>query len=305
MSLLLSSISTSPFLVTALATFGIQFFGFVIAFVLKTEVFYDIFGSGNFIILGLWSYYFNTGSARNDYLSTTCTVLFVLSRSWLMLFLGWRAHERKGDSRFDGIRDKFGIFLVYWMLQGCWVYLVSLPMIYINTYIIDESTTLSGLDKILLTFFALAVVIEIASDIQKARWVSKGRWGGFCTIGLWSYSRHPNYFAEMKQWWCCFFLVLSRLQSTTPSLIQGLACSLSPIFTSWILLYAGATGLTNAEGKGLKRYYDSEFAQEYKGYRKNTSILIPMVGYSKLPTWIKRTFLFEWERYEYKDKKEI
>ena len=75
---------------------------------------------------------------------------------------------------------------------------------------------------------------------------------------------------------------------------------LSPLFTMHVLLNLPATGVWNAEGKGLKRYYESENGEAYKEYRASTSPLIPMVGYKSLPLWIKRSLFFEWERFEYK-----
>lgn len=32
----------------------------------------------------------------------------------LGIFLGARAYRDGGDSRFDGVKDKFGVFVVYW-----------------------------------------------------------------------------------------------------------------------------------------------------------------------------------------------
>jgi hypothetical protein len=122
---LLSSLSSlsSPFINAAVVTFSIQFIGFIIAAILQTEIFYDILGGINFLILA-------AGGARSAVLSssassaaaddissetltsTTATlsmmsilmenlniifiILFALSRGWLLLFLAWRAHDRKG-----------------------------------------------------------------------------------------------------------------------------------------------------------------------------------------------------------------
>ena len=61
-------------------------------------------------------------------------------------------------------------------------------------------------DLALLGGFVFGVLIEIVADVQKARWVRSGRPGGFCAIGVWSFSRHPNYFGEMLQWLCCWLL---------------------------------------------------------------------------------------------------
>merc|ERR1712226_986505 len=206
---------------------------------------------------------------------------------------------RKGDSRFDGVKEKAGMFLVFWMVQGMWVYFISLPTIYINSYPIIDCGDMSTYEKIVLAIFALSITIEVTADIQKTLWIQQGRKGGFCTVGLWNYSRHPNYFAEMSMWTCSFLLILPSLLRE-PS-FQGWSCILSPIFTWWILLYAAGTGLTQAEGKGLKRYYENKsIADSYETYRSNTSILVPMVGYSHCPLWFKRIFLFEWKRYEYR-----
>jgi steroid 5-alpha reductase family enzyme len=292
----------APFASAAIFTFGLQFAGFVVAYGLQTEKFYDILGSGNFLLLGIWSFF--ASSSPYAAVSAAATVLFVISRLWLLIFLGWRAHERKGDSRFDEVKNKAGIFLLYWMMQALWVYCISLPIIYINTIFTledDVSSTLTPYQVVFLIFFGACIFTEILGDIQKAVWVKKGREGGFCTVGLWKYSRHPNYFGEIFQWWSAFFLILPILFQKHS--VYGWACILSPLFTCFILLYAGGTGLTNAEGKGLRRYYENEsLADDYKSYRENTSILVPMVGYGSIPKGVKRTLLFEWDRYQYKPK---
>ena len=66
-----------------------------------------------------------------------------------------------------------------------------------------------------------------------------------------------------------------------------------------ILLNTGGTGVMNANGKNLKRYYDA-CPDEYARYRENTSILIPFVGYKHMPKFLKRTIFLDLEKYEYK-----
>ena len=70
-----------------------------------------------------------------------------------------------------------------------------------------------------------------------------------------------------------------------------------------ILMTMEPTGLCNAEGKNLKRYYD-KCPDSYSKYRENTSILIPMIGYKYVPMFLKRTIFFDFEKYEYKPKSE-
>jgi len=66
-----------------------------------------------------------------------------------------------------------------------------------------------------------------------------------------------------------------------------------------ILLFTSGTGVANANGKGLKRYYDA-CPEEYTDYRKKTSILIPMIGYQYVPLFLKRTIFLDLKSYEYK-----
>eukprot|EP00529_Nitzschia_sp_RCC80_P031102 CAMPEP_0113520356 /NCGR_PEP_ID=MMETSP0014_2-20120614/44028_1 /TAXON_ID=2857 /ORGANISM="Nitzschia sp." /LENGTH=368 /DNA_ID=CAMNT_0000418173 /DNA_START=23 /DNA_END=1129 /DNA_ORIENTATION=+ /assembly_acc=CAM_ASM_000159 len=336
------SISPSIFLDALKSTLGIQWTGWIVAFLLQTETFYDVLGGLNFLCLALGV---GPGGSPTTSSSTRCTLLtalFVVSRSWLLIFLAWRAHARKGDSRFDGVKDNFVLFGVYWTVQAFWVYLISLPLLAVKSMdgvvvalasSSSQTATLSTVDKLALTGMAVGISIEIVSDVQKAIWVDKGRPGGFCTVGLWSYSRHPNYAGEMLQWWSAWAVAYGAVVSTSAklptlssslssvdgtdngsisefltSLLQNpwtwwLISILSPLFTMHILLNVPGTGIAHAEGKNLKRYYESTCGDAYKIYRESTSPLVPMVGYKFLPMWFKRTFLFEWTKYEYRPKK--
>lgn len=291
--------------VAAYYTLGLQLTGFVAAYLLQTETFYDVLGGLNFLLLAYVGYQDGTTSHSNNNNNSNnsgqqserliyLTILFVISRGWLLAFLAWRAHSRKGDARFHEVIQKPMLFLVYWMVQGCWVFIISLPLL-----LIQEDTSngniweLSAVDWMLLIGFSLGIILEISSDVQKTLWIHNGRIGSFCRVGWWMYSRHPNYAGEVLQWWCAAGLCHSWI---------GLA---SPLFTMVILLSMSGTGIWNAEGKNLKRYYESENAKEYAEYRKATSPLIPMIGYGCIPLILKRWCLFEWERYEYKPSKKM
>jgi hypothetical protein len=96
--------------ISAAITAGIQLSGFIVAYTLQTEVFYDVLGGINFLTLGIYSAI--DGLDPDDSFFTnprkaSCTFIFLISRAWLLLFLAWRAHERKGDSRFDEVKSSF------------------------------------------------------------------------------------------------------------------------------------------------------------------------------------------------------
>mmetsp|Transcript_1179 Transcript_1179/g.2183 ORF Transcript_1179/g.2183 Transcript_1179/m.2183 type:complete len:315 (-) Transcript_1179:73-1017(-) len=282
-------------------TLGIQLSGFIVAYALQTETFYDILGGVNYLALALWSALIpGPSSWADDPHKVAMTVLFLCSRSWLLLFLAWRAHERGGDSRFDEIKTNFVKFLVAWLVQGAWCFLISVPMIFVNSSSV-YSTFFTPLDWISSVGFGLGIVCELVADVQKAIWVKKGREGGFCTKGIWNYSRHPNYFGEMLQWWCSWLLAYSSSEKAEGGYSDPLwwFCIVSPLFTMHILMNVPSTGLAHAEGQNLKRYYDDN-AEKYSEYRASTSILMPMIGYRYVPMFLKRTMFLDFPWYEYR-----
>jgi len=149
---------------------------------------------------------------------------------------------------------------------------------------------------VLLAGFACGIATEVVADLQKAVWVKAGRPGSFCQIGIWRFSRHPNYFGEILQWWCMWAFAFSS--GTGFGDLLWWACSVSPLFTMHILLNVKPTGIYNAEGQNLARYYE-KCPEEYRRYRENTSVLIPMFGYRYIPMVVKRLILCEFSKYEF------
>ena len=155
---------------------------------------------------------------------------------------------------------------------------------------------------------AACLLLEMVADITKFRWVARGRPGGFCNIGVWRFSRHPNYFGEIMMWWCAWGLTLRLTKEFgnnqndndqfTPLSWIGFAL-LSPLTTMLLLLFI--SGLPFCEGKHLKRHWNTPGFQEYW---RSTSILVPMPKalYKKVPMWMRRLFFCELRRYEYDER---
>jgi len=192
------------------------------------------------------------------------------------------------------------MFLIYWMFQAFWVFAITLPIIFVNSSN-SSSNHFSAGDYVAIIGFSLGVILEVIADIQKAFWVKKGRQGFFCQTGLWKYSRHPNYFGEILQWWCAWGFSFGSGNGIGDA--QWWVGIISPLFTMQILLNTAGTGVSNANGKNLKRYYDN-CADDYSEYRNSTSILIPMVGYKYVPVFLKRTIFMDFKRYEYRPSTE-
>lgn len=298
----------------AVITAFIQTLGFLHAFYFQTEKFFDALGGLNsllYIPTAWWVLQADKDLPPERGLfdggpKTVFSLLFGLSRGWLLLFLAWRAGERKGDGRFDAWKGDFAKFGAVWLLQAVWCLLIALPFIVVAGDATSEPQ-MSALAWLFAGMFLFGLVLEIAADVQKARWVKEGRKGGFCRVGLWRYSRHPNYFGEMLMWFSAWLLVVNSIlleNGKKPSAIWIGVAALSPIFTKCVLLFG--SGLPLAEGKHLKRYYKSDFGEKYAKYREETSILVPMpnAAWRALPTALKSTLLGEWKRYEYSEESE-
>jgi steroid 5-alpha reductase family enzyme len=202
------------------------------------------------------------------------------------------------------------------MVQGLWVYCISTPLLLVvsssssssSNSSINSTNTDSWLNICLLLGMMKSIIVQITSDISKSIWVSRGRIGGFCTDGFWYISRHPNYTGEIFTW---IFASLYSMSVNEFSITSIIVASISPLFTVHILCNTSATGVWNAEGKNLKRYYEhsnKDVRIQYNIYRMTTAPLYPnvfefLIPYEQLPISFKRWFYFEWERYEYKENK--
>ena len=81
---------------------------------------------------------------------------------------------------------------------------------------------------------------------------------GFLDKGLWSVSRHPNFFAEQSQWWVVYLLSVSSVGFTTWSWVGA------AVLTA---LFIGSTRFTEEITSG--KY------PEYKQYQERVSMLVP------------------------------
>merc|ERR1739848_159500 len=63
---------------------------------------------------------------------------------------------------------------------------------------------LSVLEIIGFTIFILSLLLETIADYQKLKFLKEmkiqNKQNSVCDVGLWKYTRHPNYFAEWMVW---------------------------------------------------------------------------------------------------------
>ncbi|OCF37508.1 hypothetical protein I316_00633 [Kwoniella heveanensis BCC8398] len=323
--------------ISLLITIAWQVMGFAIAWTFKFDKITDFTGGSNFFILALIT--LTTGGtyyARN----IVASVLMMIWAARLAGFLLFRVLKTGSDTRFDDIRNHFFKFAGFWVGQIMWVWVVSLPVVILNSPAVS-SRNRSGdpsfgkaTDIVGIILFAIGLFWEAVGDIQKYLFKSsKPPKGQPCTKGLWYFSRHPPYFGEIVIHWGLWVLcVTPTLSGALPASAKRAqyAAVTAPLFTMVLLLFL--SGIPTAEKPTAKKYFlmshptssstsdggnggnssfshpepSNEIWSEYKQYLKRTSILFPVPPslYAPLPEAVKRTVLLDLPMFKFDENKD-
>jgi len=195
--------------------------------------------------------------------------LSVLGSIWavrLGVFLFCRVIIFGGDKRFDKIKTKPLTFLIYWMVQGLWVFITLLPILLVNR--IKRNDKLNFLDYTGFIVWFVGFLFEVVADYQKFTFkLNAETHDTFISDGLWGISRHPNYFGEILLW-CGVFI-------SSSSGLSGLEhiCVISPLFVHYLL--TRVSGIPLLEKRGLKKF---GHLATYKHYIATIPCLVPWFG---------------------------
>mmetsp|Transcript_19178 Transcript_19178/g.44672 ORF Transcript_19178/g.44672 Transcript_19178/m.44672 type:complete len:336 (+) Transcript_19178:80-1087(+) len=259
---------------TGVVTIGIQGSCFLVAASCKFDKITDFAGSMNFVAIALMSLFIGGHySARNLLLVAYVCV----SRFELALFLLMRVLKRGKDDRFDEVREHFCRFLAFWVFQALWAWTVTSPVVL--SCAANADADLEAADYVGLALFVNGLLVQFVADYQKSKFrADAANRGRICDVGIWKWSRHPNYWGEILMWWGVFVGTLASGMGSDTWL--GL---MSPGFTMLILL--GGTGMPVAENESIKRYGQGHGAQAFWEYRNQTSplITVPPALYLALP----------------------
>lgn len=238
-----------------------QWLIFIPSYIFETEHYFDLTGSLTYVSVMLLAILFTVDISLRDVL----LALFVWIWAFrLGSFLFIRVKKAGSDGRFDLMKKDFWWFLMTWTIQGLWVFLTLAMALAAITSESKMAIDIFAIVGTLIWIFGFS--IEVIADQQKTNFkddpANKDK---FINVGLWSWSRHPNYFGEMVLW-------IGIALIAFPVLIGWqLVALISPIFV--IFLLTRISGVTMLESRGYKKWGDDE---EYKNYIKNTSVLIPL-----------------------------
>ncbi|MBM3128178.1 MAG: DUF1295 domain-containing protein [Chloroflexi bacterium] len=240
--------------------FLIQWLVFVPSYLRQTEKFFDLTGSITYISVTTLALRF---SPAMDARTILLWALVVIWAARLGTFLFRRIQRAGKDDRFDDLKPSFIRFLNVWTIQGLWVtFTAAAALVAITT------TTRRDLDVFALVglvVWAFGFAIEVIADAQKNRFgANPANKGKFIQTGLWSRSRHPNYFGEIVLWIGVAVIALPVLQGW-----QWVAL-ISPVFVT--VLLTRVSGVPLLEAKADKKWGGQP---EYEAYKKRTPVLVP------------------------------
>lgn len=246
-----------------LLAYVIHWIAYIPAYLFQTEKFYDLTGSVTYLSV-VWFVFLSTYQSIS--LNFGNLILVLLISIWtirLGLFLFMRIHKAGEDKRFRTIKTSASQFFMTFTLSGLWVTLCSMcALVAISS---PEGLVMNALTYIGIILFIIGFGIEIVADNQKTAFRSiEANKDSFITSGLWSKSRHPNYFGEVLLWFAIAVISFSSLEGLQ------LITLISPVFTYILLVYV--SGVRMLEDMNDKKWADDE---NYKSYKENTPMLFP------------------------------
>jgi steroid 5-alpha reductase family enzyme len=182
----------------------------------------------------------------------------------LSAYMLWRSHGKGEDPRYGSWRREYGerfwwvsLFNVF-LVQALFLWVISLAMQYGQTA--RTPATLTWLDLLGTVVWTIGFVFETVGDWQLARFkADPGNSGKVMDRGLWTYTRHPNYFGEALIWWGIWLIVCA-----TPNSWWTL---ISPLLITITLVKI--TGIALTEKTILEK------KAHYRDYMKRTSAFFP------------------------------
>lgn len=266
--------------VAAGAALGVMLLAFAVGVRRGTHRVVDVAWGLGFAAVAVATYGMSGGGGGRGLLLTVLTVVWGLR---LAGHIAWRGRGRGEDPRYErmlarapGNRNLYALRMVY-LLQAALVWLVSLP-VQAGAYAdhgwggaggpggyggpggTGGPGGPAGLAVAGSVLWLCGIVFEAVGDHQLARFTADpANRGRIMDRGLWSWTRHPNYFGDFCVWWGLFLIACGSAQAAAVSLV-------SPLVMSYLLI----------AGSG-KRLLERHMAGRpgYAAYRARTSGFLP------------------------------
>jgi steroid 5-alpha reductase family enzyme len=197
----------------------------------------------------------------------------VLVAAWslrLSCHIAARTAKISDDPRYAAFAKEWGVdsprkMFIFLQNQG----FGSIPLVF-SIFVAARfpSDALRFQDTLGVLILLIGISGEALADAQLKRFrenpANKGR---VCDVGLWRWSRHPNYFFEWFGWLA--YPVIAISPDYPLFYPWGWATLLAPIFMYWILVHV--TGIPPLEAQMLRSR-----GERYRDYQTRTSMFFPL-----------------------------
>lgn len=241
--------------------FVLMFLLWLLSLALKDASIVDIFWGTGFVILFWAAALLNPGP-----LGARILLLGAVVTLWglrLSLHILSRNAGKEEDFRYAAWREAAGpswwwrSFFKVFFLQGALLWVIAVPLIAAQTT--SATGPLKCLDYTGAALWLVGFIFEAGGDWQLARFKARPEnKGKLLTTGLWSLTRHPNYFGDAAQWWGFYLIAASAGAYWT---------IFSPILMTFLLVRISGVAMLE---KTLK-----ESKPGYQGYIARTSAFFP------------------------------
>lgn len=251
----------SVFTACVAAAYVVNWVVFIPSWFAHTEKYFDLTGSLTYLSVTLLAVVLSPDMDARGWLAAAMVAIWA---GRLGSFLFRRISKDGKDGRFDTMKFDFWQFLMTWTIQGLWVSLTLAAALAIITA--SDRVSFGVIGAFGFVLWLVGFAIEVTADTQKSAFkADPANEGRFITTGLWSWSRHPNYFGEITLW--------------TGMLVMGIPvlsgwrwiALISPIFV--FLLLTRISGVPMLERRAEKRWGTEP---EFRAYTDNTSVLVPL-----------------------------
>ncbi|CAN5168981.1 DUF1295 domain-containing protein [soil metagenome] len=195
----------------------------------KNSSFYDAYWSvvPPLLLLFWWTQADGVDAARCWLVAVVVVVWAVrLTANWVYTFPGLH-HE---DWRYPLLREQAGRFEFVADLGG--IHVIPTIQVFLGCLPMYVAVTRSGRDVGIIDVLAVlvgvgAVALELMSDLQMHRFARERQPGQVMDQGLWSWSRHPNYFGELSFWFSLALFGVAAAPGDTWWLFVGVLAMLA------------------------------------------------------------------------------
>jgi steroid 5-alpha reductase family enzyme len=227
---------------------------------MQTEKYFDLIGSVTHSLVVAFAF---VATPETDARSLLLLGLILIWAIRLGTFLFRRIVKAGADDRWDELKQSVPRFFLVWTIQGIWISFTQAAAL---AAITTANTQPLGIFAIVGGIvWLIGFGIEVLADHQKSQFrADPANAERFISTGLWSRSRHPNYFGEIVLWVgiaIIAFPVLSGLQYLL---------LLSPVFV--FVLLTRVSGVPMLEAKAERKWGGQE---DYETYKRTTPVLIP------------------------------